>query len=189
MKQQFTSPRIEAWNQEFEQHGRVEVKSSLKSMLWRVGLAIAILAVVIYLRYNAGDIGTRGLTVAIVGSVVLVGGCIAFVVWRYGDKKMIAERDGFTAMDGAFYPWSDIASVSVWSDPRGRSASAVQINLTESAWKSHMDKQNAGGAMMHKANKLFAGDRALVQPSFIDAPAEHVAAFLDQFAQGEVELP
>lgn len=187
MVQQFTSPRIEQWQQEFEQNGRLEINSSLKSLSWRVGLAVAIVALVIWSRYNAGDIGTRGLTIAIVGFVVLIAGLVAFVVWRYGNKKLVAERDGLTTMDGTFYPWNDITDVTVWTDPRARSASSVQLNLTESAWNAHLAKQHVGGSMMHKANKMIARNRAIVLPSFLDAPVEHMSAFLNQYAAGREE--
>lgn len=181
------TPNMQSWTNDLNSIGRVEIKSSFNSLWWRVGLAVAILMAVIYFRYQAGDIGTRGLTLAIIGSVVLVVGCVAFVFWRYGNKTLLIERDGVTLLDGNFYPWSDISSVSVWRDPRGQAASALQFNLTESAWKNHMDKQNAGGAMMHKANTLIAGDRALVISAYIGANPAELAAWMNQFPQGEIQ--
>src|SRR5699024_4889419 len=109
----------------------VEIKTNFSSLLWRVGIAGTIVAIFIWARYEAGDIGQRGLMIAIVGFALLIVGSIVFGKWKWGDKSIIIERDSVVTIDGKRIPWTDITDVSVYNAPR--SGEAVQVNLTEEA--------------------------------------------------------
>ena len=176
MAQNITAKQ-QAWQSELEQQGQVTIASSFGSLLWRVGIAIALVAFFVYARYQSGDIGQRGLTLAVVGFALLIAACIAFVVKQYGGKSIIVERHGITMIDGAFVPWSDITSVDVYAP--AKSAPAVAVNLAESAWDAHLSQQNAAAKVMHKANKLIVRDRALVMPSYLAAEPTELADWLN----------
>lgn len=176
---------VDTWIQELESIGRVEIKSSFKSLIWRVGLAVAIVAFVIYARYQAGDIGQRGLTIAVIGSGVLIIACLAFVKMKYGGKSIVIERDGLTTMEGMRIPWTDIVDVTIFTAPR--SDNSVLVNLTEDAWIQHMATQQGGGKMLHKANKFITRNRSIVLPSYLDAPQNDLVELLNRYAQGRPE--
>lgn len=177
------TPSMQGWQNDLESVGRVEIKSSFTSLIWRVGMAVAIVAVVIILRYQAGDIGERGLMIAVAGFAVLIVGCIVFVKVKWGDSSITIERDSIVTMDGGRIPWTDITDVSVYNAPR--SGTALQVNLTEQAWTEHMSKQHRGGKMMHGANKLITRNRGLIQPEYLDARPAELAAWMNQFVRGE----
>lgn len=176
---------VDTWIQELESIGRVEIKSSFKSLIWRVGLAVAIVAFVIYARYQAGDIGQRGLTIAVIGSGVLIIACLAFVKMKYGGKSIVIERDSLTTMEGMRIPWTDIVDVTIFTAPR--SDNSVLVNLTEDAWIQHMATQQGGGKMLHKANKFITRNRSIVLPSYLDAPQNDLVELLNRYAQGRPE--
>ena len=174
------SANQQAWQSELDQQGKVNVSSTFGSLLWRVGIAIALVAFFVYVRYENGDIGQRGLTLAIVGFAMLIAACIAFVLKQYGGKSITIDRSGITLIDGVFLPWNDVSSVGVYAP--AKAAPSVAINLTQSAWDAHMGKQNAAAKVMHKANKLVVRDRALVMPSYLAAEPTELAAWLNRFA-------
>lgn len=184
MAESVMSPQIQAWMKELESVGRVEIRSSFTSLIWRVGLAVAIVALFILVRFQAGDIGQRGLATAIIGFAALIIGSTMFVRMKYGDKTIVIETDGLITMDGKRIPWTDIEDVSVYSDPRGRAASNVQVNLTAQAWDAHLVGQGAGGKLVHGANKLIARNRAIIMPSYLDAKPHELAAWLNTQASG-----
>ena len=172
----------QAWQTELEEQGRVTISSSFGSLLWRVGVAVALVAFFIYARYQSGDIGQRGLTLAAVGFGLLIAVCIAFVVKQYGGKSIIIDRHGITLINGVSVPWSDVVSVSVFAP--AKSPPSVSLNLTESAWDAHMGQQTTAAKVMHKANSMIVRDRALVMPSYLEAGPTELAGWLNQFAQG-----
>lgn len=174
---------IQKWTNDINSVGRVEIKTSFKSLIWRVAIAAAFVAIFIFFRYQAGDIGDRGLTIAIAGFVLLIAGCIVFVRMKWGDQSLIIERDSVVTVSGQRIPWSDISSVSVYQAPR--SGAALMVNLTEQAWAEHMNNQGRGGRMMHGANKFITRNRGLVQPEYLDARPAELAAWMNQFVRGE----
>lgn len=162
--------------------GRVEIKNNFKSLIWRVGLAVLIVAVVVWLRYEAGDIGERGLTIAVAGFALLIVGCVVFVKMKWGNSSIIVESDSIVLYDGRRIPWSDVTDISVYNNPR--SGSALQVNLTEEAWSMHMGDEGRGGKMMHSANKFITRNRGFVQPEYMDVNPAEFAAWLNQFPTG-----
>lgn len=172
----------QAWQSELEQHGKVTIASSFGSLLWRVGLAIVLVSLFIYSRYTSGDIGQRGLTIAIVGFALLILACIVFVVKFYGGKSIEVNADGIRMMDGRTHHWNEITTVDVYSPMK--SPPSVSVNLSESAWNSHMESQHAAAKVMHKGNKLIVRDRALVLPSYLAADPAELAGWLNRFAKG-----
>ncbi len=181
------TPNMQSWTDDLNNFGRTEIKTSFKSLTWRIGIAVAVLTAVIWFRYEAGDIGQRGLTLAIGGSILLLVGCVVFVKMKWGDSKIIVERDGVVLYDGKRFPWSDITDVTVFNNPR--SGSALQVNLTEDAWKARMDSEGAGGKLLHGANKFITRKRGLVQPEYFDANPAELAAWMNQFPTGVAEVP
>lgn len=175
-----------AWQSEMEQHGKVIIRSSFGSMTWRVGFAVALVAVFVYGRYSSGDIGQRGLTLAIAGFALLLIACIVFVRMFYGGKSIAVTTDGITMMDGSAHAWSDIRQVAVYSPMK--SPPMVSMSLTESAWESHMGKQNTAAKLMHQGNKLVLRDRSVVLPSYLAANPAELAPWLNQFARGDAEV-
>lgn len=176
------SANQQVWQAELDQQGKVTIASSFGSLVWRVGIAMALVAFFIYARYQSGDIGQRGLTLAIIGFGLLIAACIAFVVKRYGGKAITVDRTGITMLDGVSVPWSDVSSVNVYAP--AKAAPSVAINLTQSAWDAHVGKENAAAKLMHKANKLVVRDRALVMPSYLAAEPTELADWLNRFAAG-----
>lgn len=177
---------MQSWTDDLYNIGQVKIKTNFKSLIWRVGLAVIIVAVVVWFRYQAGDIGQRGLTIAVAGFALLIIGCVVFVKSKWGDSKIIVERDGIVLYDGKRIPWSDITDVSVYNNPR--SGSALQVNLTEEAWSNRMSSEGRGGKMMHGANKFITRNRGLVQPEYMDVNPAEFAAWLNQFPTGEPEM-
>ena len=184
MEQKLT-PAQAAWQSELDSTGRVTISSSFASLFWRVGLAIVLVAVFVYARYSSGDIGQRGLTIAIVGFAVLIIACIAFVKFQYGDKQLVVDSHGISMMDGQVVPWTDVTTVDVFAP--AKSPPAVSVNLTQEAWDAHLSGKNAAASAMHKANKFIVRDRALVVPSYIDADPVELASWLNQFGRGPLE--
>lgn len=180
MAEQMT-PNQQSWQAELEQRGKVTIASSFGSLFWRVGLAIVLVALFVYSRYNAGDIGQRGLTLAIAGFVLLILACIVFVRVSYGGKSIEVNADGITMMDGSTHAWSDITSVGVYSPMK--SPPVVALSLSESAWNAHMGGQNAAAKAMHSGNKLVMRDRAMALPSYLAADAGELAGWLNRLAQ------
>lgn len=172
----------QSWQSELDQHGKVTIASSFGSLLWRVGLAIVLVALFIYSRYASGDIGQRGLTIAIVGFALLILACIAFVVKFYGGRSIEVNADGIRMMDGRTHRWSDITTVCVYSPMK--SPPMVSLTLSESAWNTTMKSQNAAAKMMHKGNKLVMRDRAIVLPSYLAADPGELAGWLNRLAKG-----
>lgn len=172
----------QSWQSELEQQGKVTISSTFRSLIWRVGLALALVAFFVYARYQAGDIGQRGLTLAIVGFAVLILVCVAFVVKQYGGKSIEVDTHGINMMDGSSVSWNDVTSVDVYAP--AKSAPAVAVNLTGPAWDAHLGTRNAAGKLMHRANKLIVRDRALVMPSYLAADPAELAGWLNGFAQG-----
>lgn len=171
------------WQSELEQHGKVTIASNFGSLLWRVGLAVALIAAFVYSRYTSGDIGQRGLTIAIAGFALLILACVVFVVKFYGGKSIVVTPDGITMMDGRTYAWDDISHVGVYSPMK--SPPMVSVNLTEPAWDAHMGQQNVAAKLMHQGNKLVLRDRGVVLPSYLAASPAELAPWLNQFARGE----
>lgn len=172
----------QTWQSDLEQHGMVTINSTFGSLLWRVGIAVALVAFFVYARYSAGDIGQRGLTFAVIGFVLFIAGCVAFVVKQYGGKSLSVDSHGITLIDGRTMPWTDISSVDVFS--AAKTPPSVAVNLTEAAWDAHMSQQHAAAKVMHRAHKLIVRDRALVMPSYLAAEPTELAAWLDQFVPG-----
>lgn len=181
------TPNMQSWTDDLRSVGRVEIGTSFKSLIWRVGIAAIVVAVVVWLRYQAGDIGDRGLTIAIVGFVALIFGCVVFVKMKWGASKIVVERDSVILYDGKRIPWSGITDISVFNNPR--SGSALQVNLTEEAWADRMGAEGRGGKMMHGANKFITRNRGLVQPEYMDVNPAEFAAWLNQFPTGVAEMP
>lgn len=181
-----SSPQIRAWIRELESVGRVEIKPNFNSLIWRIGLAIAIVVLFISIRFQAGDIGQRGLAIAIIGFAVLIIGSSIFIRITYGGKALVIERDSLVTMEGKRIPWTDVQDVTVYSDPRGRTPISVQVNLTEQAWSDHMAAQGAGGRVMHGANKLLTRNRAIMLPTYLDAKPQEMAEWLNTHARGKV---
>lgn len=184
MEQQLTATQA-AWQSDLDNTGRVSIKSSFGSLLWRVGLAIVLVAVFVFARYSAGDIGQRGLTIAIIGFALLIVGCIAFVNFQYGGKDLVIDSHGIKTMEGETIAWTDVTTVDVYAP--ARSAPAVSVNLTQQAWDSYLANKGAAAKAMHKANKMIVRDRALVMPSYLDANPAELASWLNQFGQGPLE--
>lgn len=180
------TPNMQSWTDDLNSFGQVKIKTNFKSLIWRVGLAAIIVAVVVWFRYQAGDIGERGLSIAIGGFALLIIGCVIFVKMKWGNSSIIVERDGIVLYDGKRIPWSGITDVSVFNNPR--SGSALQVNLTEDAWNARMNEEGRGGKMMHGANKFITRNRGLVQPEYMDVNPAEFAAWLNQFPTGEPEL-
>lgn len=181
------TPNMQKWEQDLNGVGRVEIGTTFKSLIWRVGIAAIIVAVVIWMRYQAGDIGQRGLTIAIVGFTLLIVGCMVFVKMKWGDSKIIVERDSIVLYDGKRIPWSDITDVSMYNNPR--SGSALQVNLTEDAWGARMGEEGRAGKMMHGANSFITRNRGLVQPEYMDINPAEFAAWANQFPHGQPGEP
>lgn len=177
---------MQSWTDDLRNIGRVEIRMTFKSLLWRVGIAVIVIAIFIGIRYEAGDIGQRGLTLAIGGFALLIIGCIVFVKKKWGDTAMVIERDSVVLYDDRRIPWSDITDISVYNNPR--SGSALQVNLTQEAWNAHMNKEGRGGKMMHSANKLITRNRGLVQPQYLDANPDELAAWMNQFPTGVADV-
>lgn len=171
----------QAWQTELEQQGKVTIAAGFGSLFWRVGLAVVLVALFVYSRYSAGDIGQRGLTLAIAGFALLILACIVFVRVFYGGKSIEVTADGIAMMDGTTHAWSDITSVGVYSPMK--SPPVVALSLSESAWTAHMGGQNAAAKAMHKGNKLVMRERALVLPSYLAADPGELAGWLNRFAQ------
>lgn len=176
------TPNMQRWTSDLNNVGRVEIKTNFKSLTWRVGIAIVVVAIFVWVRYQAGDIGQHGLTLAIGGFALLIIGCIIFVKYKWGDSKITIERDSVVLHDGKRIPWSEITDVSVYDSPR--SGSALQVNLTEEAWNDRMDAEGRGGKMLHGANKLITRNRGLVQPEYMAANPAELAAWMNQFPTG-----
>lgn len=179
-----TKQDVQSWTDDLNSVGRVEIKPNFNSLIWRIGLAIAIVVLFISIRFQAGDIGQRGLAIAIIGFAVLIIGSSIFVRITYGGKVLVIERDSLVTMDGKRIPWTDVQDVTVYSDPRGRTPSSVQVNLTEQAWSAHMASQGTGGRMMHGANKLLTRNRAIMLPTYLDAKSQELAEWLNTHARG-----
>ncbi len=176
------TPNQQSWQSDLEQHGKVTIASSFGGLFWRVGLAVALVAAFIYSRYASGDIGQRGLTLAIAGFALLILACIVFVRMSYAGKSIEVDAQGITMMDGKTHPWSDITGVEVYSAVN--SGPVVSLTLTEPAWNAYMDSQHAAAKVMHKGNKLVMRDRALVLPSYLAANPGELAGWLNYVAQG-----
>lgn len=186
MSQDLQTPQAQAWTDELQSVGKVRINSSMNSLVWRVGLAIVMIAVFTYIQYSNGSIGQRGLTLAIVGFALLLGACVLFVRLSYGGKSLEIDHQGATMVDGTFIPWTDITSVTVYNDPR--SASSVQVNLTDSAWKTHIDSQGGGGKLMNKMNKTIVRDNALLVPSYLSASPQELALWMNTLAEGKTPI-
>lgn len=181
MDQQLTAAQA-AWQSELDKTGRVTISSSFGSLFWRIGLAVVLIAAFVAARYSAGDIGQRGLTIAIIGFALLLVACIAFVKFQYGGKEIVVDAHGLKMMDGQVVPWTDVTTVEVYSP--AKAAPAVSVNLTQSAWDAHLANKGAAVMAMHKANALIVRDRALVMPSYLAANAGELASWLNQFGRG-----
>ena len=181
MDQQLTAAQA-AWQSELDNTGRVTISSSFGSLFWRIGLAVVLIAVFVAARYSAGDIGQRGLTIAIIGFALLIIACVAFVKFQYGNKDIVVDTHGITMMDGQVVPWSDVTTVDVYAP--AKSPPSVSVNLTQSAWDAHLASKGAAATAMHKANAFIVRDRALVIPSYLAANPAELASWLDQFGRG-----
>lgn len=180
------TPNMQKWTDDLQSFGKVEISAAFKSLIWRVGLAVIIIAIFLWAQYNSGNIGQTGLTWGIVGFVALIVGLIAFVKIKWGDSNLTIDRDGVQTFDGHRIPWTDITDVSVYNAPR--SGSALQINVTQEAWDAHLAGQNRGGKIMHSANKFVTRNRGFVQPEYLGANPHELAAWMNQFPQAQPEL-
>lgn len=171
------------WQQELESTGSVRIGTSMNSLIWRVGLAALIVAAFLWRQYTNDQIGQQVLYIAIAGFALLILGCVIFVRTQYGAKQLTVDRHGITNVDGNTYPWSDVQQLGVFSAPR--QGDALQIQLTDDAWKRHLSKQSAAGSLVHKGNRLVTRNNSIVAPTFIDADPNELATWLSQFAQGE----
>lgn len=182
MSEQWTAQQQE-WQSALERDGKVTISSGFGSLLWRVAIAVALVAFFIFARYQSGDIGQRGLTIAIIAFALLIIGCIIFVVKFYGGKSISVDSHGITMMDGANHQWSDVTDVGVYSPMK--SPPMVSLNLSQAAWDTYMNSQNAAARAMHKGNKLVMRERGVVLPSYLAANPDELAPWLNQFAAGE----
>lgn len=177
------SQNMQSWTNDINNIGRVEIKTSFKSLNTRLIVVIAVITGFVIRAYQVGDVGTRGLTIAIVGFAALIIGCIVFVKKKWGDQSFTIERDSVVTVSGQRILWSDITNVSVYQAPR--SGAALMVNLTEEAWNGHLNSQGRAGRMMHGANKFITRNRGLVQPEYLDAPPAELANWMNQFVRGE----
>lgn len=136
------TPNMQKWTDDLQSFGKVEISAAFKSLIWRVGLAVIIIAIFLWAQYNSGNIGQTGLTWGIVGFVALIVGLIAFVKIKWGDSNLTIDRDGVQTFDGHRIPWTDITDVSVYNAPR--SGSALQINVTQEAWDALPGRPESG---------------------------------------------
>ena len=178
-----SNPQIEKWQQELDSIGRVEIKSDFSGLTWRVGLAFALAAGVIYMRYLAGDLGQRGLTYAFAGLALLIAVLVVAVRMYWGGKAILIERDSIVTMEGVRIPWTDITDVSVFT--LHRSGPALQVNLTESAWSNFLLNQGRGGRFLHRANNVVTRNRGLVMSQYLEGQVEDLAAWMNQHVRGK----
>ena len=176
------SPTIEAWSSELDSVGRVEIRSNFRGLIFRVGIAVIVLGMLIYSMYMEGTLGTSGLVVAVVAAAALVIGCVLFVISKWGGKAIVVERVSLVTMEGHRIPWKDIDHVTVFHVPR--SGAAVQVVLTEQAWNAFLATQGRSDKFTHRTNKWMSTNRGLLMPQYMDARPQELAAWLNQFSQG-----